>query len=72
MYGLRAVLEDMQYSNSSNYLQLGFDIDGLAMTIPELAPGAFDPLDPILLRTPCSAIGLSLAMKLSKEPVARS
>ena len=65
-------MRDMQRKSKFSCLQLGFDVDGLATTIPGLAPGAFDPVDPMLLRTPCSAIGLSVAMKLSKEPVARS
>ena len=39
--------------------------------MPALAPGALDPVDPILFSTPCSATGLSLAMKFASEPVPR-
>ena len=52
-------------------VQFGFDVEGLATTMPALAPGALDPVDPILFSTPCSATGLSLAIKLAREPVPR-
>lgn len=54
------------------HLQLGLDVEGLATSKPDAAPGALDPVDPRLLSTPCSATGLSEAMKLESEPVARS
>ena len=53
------------------YIQLGLLVDGLAVTIPGLAPGALEPLGPMLLSTPCKATGLSAAMKPVREPVAR-
>ena len=45
-------------------------MDGDATTIPELAPGTLDPEAPMLLRTPCKAIGLSEANQDVKDPVA--
>ena len=51
--------------------QSGLLLDGPAMTRPEAAPETLAPLGPMLLRTPCRAIGLSEEMKLSSEPVAR-
>lgn len=39
--------------------------------MPALAPEAFDPEDPMLLRIPCSAMGLSAASQESRLPVAR-
>ena len=53
------------------YVQLGLVVDGLATRIPGAAPGASDPLDPKLFSMPCRAMGLSVVMKLDKEPVAR-
>ncbi len=53
-------------------LQSGLDVEGLATTKPDAVPGALDPVEPMLLSTPCSAMGLSEAMKLDSEPVARS
>lgn len=53
-------------------LQFGSDFEGLATTKPAAAPGTLDPVEPILFSTPCNAIGLSEAMKLESEPVARS
>lgn len=47
------------------HLQSGLLLEGLATTTPEAAPGTFAPFAPMLLRTPCSAMGLSVAMKLS-------
>jgi len=53
-------------------LPFGFEVEGLATTNPDAAPGTLDPVEPILFSTPCNAIGLSEAMKLESEPVARS
>jgi len=55
----------------TSYIQLGLLVDGLAITMPGLAPRAFEPLGPMLLSTPCRAMGLSAAIKLAREPVAR-
>jgi hypothetical protein len=38
--------------------------------MPELAPGALEPDDPMLFRTPCRATGLSDANQDVSDPVA--
>ena len=63
-------IEPQEDSRGTNYLQSGLVVDGLATTIPELAPGALLPEDPMLFSTPWRAIGLSVATKLSSDPVA--
>lgn len=59
-------------SRKKSGLQFGFDVEGLATTNPDAAPGTLDPVEPMLFSTPCNAMGLSAAMKLESEPVARS
>lgn len=53
-------------------IQSGLLVEGLATTMPAAAPGASEPLEPMLLSTPWRAIGLSEAMKLVREPVSRA
>lgn len=42
-------------------------MSGLAITIPELAPAAHDPADPMLHNKSANAMGLSFAMNESTE-----
>ena len=48
-------------------LQSGLVLLGEAITMPELAPAAFLPVDPTLSRIPCSAMGTSAVKKDSAE-----
>jgi hypothetical protein len=43
----------------------GLDVEGLAMTTPLLAPLAFEPVLPMLAKTPALAIGDSVDMNAS-------
>ena len=54
-----------------SHVQLGFVVEGLATNMPGAAPGAREPLGPRLFKMPWRAIGLSDAIKLEREPVAR-
>lgn len=47
------------------YSQSGLLLDEPPTTTPEAAPDAFAPVAPMLLRTPCNAMGPSVAIKLS-------
>jgi len=62
---------DVLKSKQRHHIQLGLVVDGLAITTPGLAPGALEPSGPMLLSTPCRAMGLSAAMKFAREPLAR-
>ncbi len=48
-------------------LQSGLVLSGLAITIPELAPEAHAPADPMLHNRSVKAMGLSVAMNESTE-----
>lgn len=58
--------EGRQYALRQNS-QSGLDLSGLATTIPEAAPDAQDPAEPMLHRMPAKAMGLSVAMNESTE-----
>jgi hypothetical protein len=46
-------------------VQFGFEVEGLATSIPAAAPEALEPSGPRLSRTPWRAIGLSVAIQSS-------
>lgn len=50
-------------------IQSGLLVLGLAITIPDAAPDARDPEEPIFARIPSKANGLSSAIQESKVPV---